>query len=40
MLQEEIKQIAARIKELRDIFGVSTETLAEELGIAVNLYED
>lgn len=40
MLQEEIKQIAARIKELRDIFGVSTETLAGELGIAANLYED
>lgn len=41
MLQEDqIKQIAARIKELRDIFGVSLESLAGELGITSDLYQE
>lgn len=40
MIQEEIKQIAARIKELRNIFGVPLETLAEELGIEPEIYSN
>ena len=39
MLQEEIKQIAVRIKELREIFEVSEEEMAEELGIELELYQ-
>lgn len=39
MLQEEIKEIAARIRELRDIFEVSVVTLSGELGITPELYE-
>jgi transcriptional regulator with XRE-family HTH domain len=35
---EQIKQIAERIKELREISNISIETLAKELGISVNKY--
>jgi transcriptional regulator with XRE-family HTH domain len=34
----EIKQIASRIKGLRDIYAISAESLAAELGIAVEEY--
>lgn len=39
MITEEIKQIAARIKELREIFDVELETLAKEFDIDPGLYE-
>jgi transcriptional regulator with XRE-family HTH domain len=38
MIQEEIKQIAARIKELREIFEVPEKELAAELGINLEQY--
>ena len=37
-MTEQIKQIAERIKEIREISGISAETLAVKLGIPVNLY--
>ena len=39
-MQEEIKQIASRIKELREIFGVTMETLAQEFNVPINLYQE
>ncbi|MCR4435942.1 MAG: XRE family transcriptional regulator [Clostridiales bacterium] len=39
-MSEEIKQIASRIKELREISGVSLEKLAEELGISEETYRE
>lgn len=38
-MSDQIKQIAARIKDLREIAGISTETLAKELGISKETYE-
>ncbi|MCL6589830.1 MAG: cupin domain-containing protein [Firmicutes bacterium] len=38
-MQEQLKQIADRIKGLREIFGVTPETLAHELGIDFKLYQ-
>lgn len=38
-MQEEIKQIATRIKELREIFSVSVETLVKEFNVSKDLYE-
>lgn len=35
---EEIKQIAARIREIREIAGWTPEELARELGVALDLY--
>lgn len=35
---EEIMQVAARIKDLREIFGFDTKTAAEKLGIDESLY--
>jgi transcriptional regulator with XRE-family HTH domain len=35
---EDLKQIAARIRELRNIFGCSEEDVARELGISAELY--
>jgi len=40
LLNEEVKQIAVRIKELREIFSVPPETLAAELGISTAQYEE
>jgi transcriptional regulator with XRE-family HTH domain len=37
-MNEQIKQIAERIKEIREISGVSAETLADKLGISHELY--
>ena len=37
-MTEQIKQIAKRIKEIREISGISSETLAERLGISSELY--
>jgi transcriptional regulator with XRE-family HTH domain len=37
-MTEQIKQIADRIKEIREISGISAETLAERLGISIDLY--
>lgn len=39
-MSEQIKQVAARIKELREISGVTPGTLANELGIPRELYQD
>jgi len=37
-MTEQIKQIAERIKEIREISGISAETLATKLGVAKDLY--
>lgn len=37
---DQIKQIAARIKDLREIANLSEETLAAELGVAVDTYRE
>lgn len=37
---QQMKQMAARIKELREIFSVSAEKLAEELGIEPEKYKE
>lgn len=39
-MSEEIRQIASRIKELREISGISQEALAEDLGISIELYRE
>lgn len=37
-MSDQIRQIAARIKDLREIAGLSVETLAGELGISAETY--
>lgn len=37
-MTEEMKQIARRIKEIREISDISVETMAENLGVALNQY--
>jgi transcriptional regulator with XRE-family HTH domain len=37
-MNEQIKQIAERIKEVREISGISAESLADKLGVANDLY--
>lgn len=37
-MSEQIRQIAVRIKELREIAGLSVETLASELGVTPEIY--
>ena len=37
-MTEQIKQIAERIKEIREISGISAETLAGQLGIPIDAY--
>ena len=37
-MTEQIKQIAARIREIREISGISAETLAEKLKLPVGTY--
>ncbi len=37
-MSDQIKQIADRIKDLREIAGLSVETLSKELGISAELY--
>jgi transcriptional regulator with XRE-family HTH domain len=39
-MSDQIKQIAARIKELREIAGLSAEALAKELNITTETYQD
>lgn len=39
-MSDQIKQIAARIRELRDIAGISVESLAAELGIPPETYRE
>jgi transcriptional regulator with XRE-family HTH domain len=39
IMTEQIKQIAERIKEIREISGISAETLAIRLGVTKDLYE-
>jgi len=38
-MSDQIKQIAVRIKDLRDIAGLSMETLASDLGISAEIYK-
>lgn len=38
-MSDQIRQIAARIRGLRDIAGLSAETLAKELGISEEIYK-
>ncbi len=38
-MSDQIKQIAARIKDLREIAGFSEEALSSELGISVETYQ-
>jgi transcriptional regulator with XRE-family HTH domain len=37
-MTDQIRQIAERIKEIREISGISSETLAKKLGISIDLY--
>ncbi len=37
-VSDQIRQIAARIKDLREIAGLSVETLSKELGVSSELY--
>src|SRR5512133_1550171 len=39
-MTEQIKQIAERIKEIRKISGISTETMAKKLGVSTDVYLD
>lgn len=39
-MNEEMRQIAARITELRDIFGFSDEEMANEVGVTIEEYRD
>ncbi|MGE5473558.1 MAG: helix-turn-helix domain-containing protein [Ignavibacteriales bacterium] len=39
-MTEQIKQVAARIKEMREISDISADSLAEELGVSQQLYKD
>lgn len=39
-MEEQLKQIAERIKGLRDIFGISAADLAQELNIPLGVYQD
>ncbi len=39
-MQEQLKQIAERIKGMREIVGVDQQTIAKELGISESLYQE
>jgi len=39
-MSEQIKQIAARIRELREIYGISPESLANELDVPIETYKE
>lgn len=39
-MSDQIKQIAIRIKELREISGISLETLSKEFDVSVETYKD
>jgi transcriptional regulator with XRE-family HTH domain len=39
-MSEEMRQIAARIRELREIFDYSEEDMAREVGVSPELYRD
>lgn len=39
-MSEEMKQIAARITELREIFGYTEEEMAKEVGVSAEVYRD
>jgi transcriptional regulator with XRE-family HTH domain len=39
-MNEQIKQVAARIRELREIFGFSEKAIAEKLNLAEEAYTD
>ncbi len=39
-MSEQVKEIAARVKVLREIEDISAETLAEELGFNIDEYLD
>lgn len=39
-MSNQVKQIAARLKDLREIAGLSEETLAAELGVTADIYRE
>jgi len=39
-MSNQIKQIASRIKDLREIAGLTVETLSKELGVSVDTYRE
>ncbi len=39
-MSDQIKQIAVRIKELREISGISLETLSKEFGVSIETYKE
>lgn len=39
-MSDQVKQIASRIRDLREIAGLSEETLAAELGVTVETYKE
>ena len=39
-MSDQIRQIAARIKDLREIEGISAETLSKELGVSLETYKE
>lgn len=39
-MEDQLKQIALRIRDLREIVGISPETLADELGLSVETYRN
>lgn len=39
-MTEQIKQVAARIKELREISDISADTLSKELGVSEELFKE
>lgn len=39
-MSDQVRQIASRIKDLREIAGLSVETLSKELGITADIYRE
>lgn len=39
-MSEQIKQIAARIRDLREISGIALEDLAKEFGVSIEVYRE
>jgi len=39
-MSDQIKQVAARIKELREISGISIESLAKEFNVSIDTYQE
>ena len=39
-MSDQVKQIASRIKDIREIANISIETLAKELGVSADVYKE